>query len=199
MVTMVSKTSPPKDSKLVFLPDELVERVKEISIRKGTSITLYATEAIEQALRMEQLNATIEEAVNMYQQYLISQASGSVQIPRSQLDNLVKRPFRQNKENLTETWKQAGRWYGEYIKARLGDEALSYLRESLQVSWNLDEVSIQFDDLNAEISFTSFVYTEPLTHLLNSYIDGIMDSLEYTNTGIECLRGLSTLKYAKKN
>ena len=194
---MVSKTSP-KDTKLVFLPEDLVERLKEISIRKGTSITLYATEAIEQALRMEKLNAPIQDAVDIYQHHLISRGSGAVQIPRSQFNDLVSETYQIDREALGDNWRQSGRWYGEYLRARMGEKSLSFLRDSLQVSWNLDEVNIQSDGLNVEINFTSFVYTEPLTHLLVYYIDGIMDSLGYQNNEKEYLRGLSSLRYSKK-
>ena len=194
---MVSKT-PPKDTKLVFLPEDLVEKLKEISIRKGTSITLYAAEAIEQALRMEQLNAPIHEAVDIYQQHLISRGSGAVQIPRSQLNELVSETYQMDKETLGVNWRQSGSWYGEYLRARMGEEALNYLRDSLQVSWNLDEVNIQSDGLTVQIHFTSFAYTEALTHLLVYYIDGVMESLGFQNVEKEYLRGLSSLKYSKK-
>jgi len=38
-----------EDSKLLILPTKLVNRLKETSAKRGTSLTGYATEALEEA------------------------------------------------------------------------------------------------------------------------------------------------------
>ena len=189
---MVSKA--PDDTKLIFLPEELVEKMKQLAIRKGTSLSAYATEAIEQALRVEKMQGTVREAIDVFHYYQISKASGAIQIPRLKLNEIIETS---NMEKSQMSWYEAGRWYGEYLKTRLGDDAISFFKEDLLMSWNLDEVNLKYDDLSAEISIVSFKLTEELTELLLSYILGVMESLNFNNTHKESLRGLANMKFIR--
>ena len=189
---MVSKA--PDDTKLIFLPEELVEKMKQLAIRKGTSLSAYATEAIEQALRVEKMQGTVREAIDVFHYYQISKASGAIQIPRLKFNEIIETS---NMEKSQMSWYDAGRWYGEYLKTRLGDDAISFFKEDLLISWNLDEVNLKYDDLYAEISIVSFKLTEELTELLLSYILGVMESLNFNNTYKESLRGLANMKFIR--
>ena len=189
---MVSKA--PDDTKLIFLPEELVEKMKQLAIRKGTSLSAYATEAIEQALRVEKMQGTVREAIDVFHYYQISKASGAIQIPRLKFNEIIETS---NMEKSPMSWYEAGRWYGEYLKTRLGDDAISFFKEDLLMSWNLDEVNLKYDDLSAEISIVSFKLTEELTELLLSYILGVMESLNFNNTYKESLRGLANMKFIR--
>jgi len=189
---MVSKA--PDDTKLIFLPEELVEKMKQLAIRKGTSLSAYATEAIEQALRVEKMQGTVREAIDVFHYYQISKASGAIQIPRLKFNEIIEAS---NIEKSQLSWYEAGRWYGEYLKTRLGDDAISFFKEDLLMSWNLDEVNLKYDDLYAEISIVSFKLTEELTELLLSYILGVMESLNFNNTHKESLRGLANMKFIR--
>jgi len=189
---MVSKA--PDDTKLIFLPEELVEKMKQLAIRKGTSLSAYATEAIEQALRVEKMQGTVREAIDVFHYYQISKASGAIQIPRLKFNEIIETS---NIEKSQLSWYEAGRWYGEYLKTRLGDDAISFFKEDLLMSWNLDEVNLKYDDLYAEISIVSFKLTEELTELLLSYILGVMESLNFNNTHKESLRGLANMKFIR--
>ena len=189
---MVSKA--PEDTKLIFLPEELVEKMKELSIRKGTSLSAYATEAIEQALRVEKMQGTVREAIDIFHYYQISKASGAIQIPRLKFNEIIETS---NLEKSLHSWYEAGKWYGEFLKARLGDEAIPFFKEDLLISWNLDEVNLVYDDLYAELSIISFKLTEELTKLLLNYVIGVMESLEYNNTHNDCLRGLVEIQFRR--
>jgi len=85
---MVSKA--PDDTKLIFLPEELVEKMKQLAIRKGTSLSAYATEAIEQALRVEKMQGTVREAIDVFHYYQISKASGDIKSLRGNTDTPTK-------------------------------------------------------------------------------------------------------------
>ena len=189
---MVSKA--PEDSKLIFLPEELVDKMKQLAIRKGTSLSAYATEAIEQALRVEKMQGTVREAIDIFHYYQVSKASGAIQIPRLKFNEIIETG---NLEKSAKSWYEAGKWYGEYLKTRLGDEAISFFKEDLLISWNLDEVNLVHDDMYAELSIVSFKLTEELTELLLNYVTGVMESFGFNKTHNESLRGLVNIKFRR--
>ena len=192
---MVTRSS--KDAKLVVLPSRLVEQLREISVRRGVSVSSFAAEALEQAVRAEEMESSLEETVNVFGIYEIVRGSGAVQIPRSRFNSLISELHRSNKEELLTAWEKAGRWYGEYLHARLGDGILRFLEKALLISWNLDEVTIHNEGMIVNIRFTSFIIALELTELLVSYITGIMNALGYDTVEKSYLRGLATLSFRK--
>lgn len=191
-------TASPKSAKLVVLPEELVDKLRAITIRKGVSLTHFAAEALEQAIRMEAIGGKLEDAVDIFNLYNVSQAAGAVQVPRSNFNAMVTELYRADREGLLDVWREAGRWYGEYMRAMLGEEALAFFRDSLLVSWNLDEVNITRDGLLVKIELVSFVMSQELTELLSSYILGVMSSLGYGLMEEDGLRGLTTLRFREE-
>ena len=191
-------TASPKSAKLVVLPEELVDKLRAITIRKGVSLTNFAAEALEQAIRMEAIGGKLEDAVDIFNLYNVSHAAGAVQVPRSNFNAMVTELYRADREGLLDVWREAGRWYGEYMRAMLGEEALASFRDSLLVSWNLDEVNITRDGLLVKIELVSFVMSLELTELLSSYILGVMSSLGYELMEEDGLRGLTTLRFREE-
>lgn len=192
---MVTRSS--KDAKLIVLPSKLVEQLRNIAVRRGVSVSSFAADALEQAVRAEEMEASLEETVNVFGIYEIVRGSGAVQIPRSRFNSLISELHSSNKNELLASWEKAGQWYGEYLHARLGDGIFNFLDKALLVSWNLDEVTIDNEGMIVNIRFTSFIITLELTELLVSYITGIMNALGYETVDKSYLRGLATLAFRK--
>jgi len=190
-------TGTKKDHKLIFLPEKLVERLNNIAIRKGVSLTSFAAEALQQSLRADELGVTLDETVDTYRLQRVQRGSGAVQIPRSRLTSVVRKLIRDDKGELLAAWYEAGRWYGEYLYTLLGEEAVDFLEKDLLVSWNLDEVEVKNDEITVDLRIASFAIPLELTELLISYVKGVMTSLGYEIYKEECLRGLATLNFRK--
>ena len=181
-----------------MLPSDLVERLKEISNKKGTSLSGYATEALEEALKAEALGSTLDEAVTAYRMKQIHRGAGSISIPRSSLRQLIKN-INQSEEEIGAIWDEAGRWYGKYLLANLRpDEITKFLRKDLLTSWNLDEVDIT-EGKETIIRFTSFMMSEEFTLFLLNYIHGLMESLGYREMEKDSLRGMATIRLYRIN
>ena len=80
----------PEDTKLLMLPSELVDRLRDASSRNGTSLSGYAIEVLEEALRAEKLGARLGEAVEAYRMDEIHRGAGAMVVPRSSLGHLVE-------------------------------------------------------------------------------------------------------------
>ena len=176
-----------------------MDGLREITVKKGVSLTSFAEEALRQAIRMEAMGARLEDAVEIYGIHEVSRASGAMEVPRSNFNAMITQLYRAQREELMDVWRDAGRWNGEYLRARLGEDALAFFRSALLVSWNLDEVNVAKDGLVVKIEFVSFSYSVELTELLVNYILGFMDSLGYSLMERDSLRGLATLFFREEN
>jgi hypothetical protein len=187
----------PEDTKLLILPSELVDRLKEVSMKRGTSLSGYAMEVLEEGLRAEKLGAGLDAAVEAYRMREIHMGAGGVIVSRGSLRQIIESLGECHSENLEKLWDEAGRWYGKYILGKLGvDEVFPFLRQDLLTSWNLDECEIKDGD-DAVIRFTGFMMSEDFTRLLLSYIHGLMESLGFHEVERDSMRGMATIKYLR--
>jgi len=188
----------PKGTKLIVLPSRLVERLRKPAGRQGVSISNYAAEALEQALRATGLGISIQEAVDLYKIMQIQREAGAVQISRESLDRLIEKLHADGGEDLRAIWLEAGRWYGEYLRAKLkGDGVLGFFEKALLVSWNLDEADVDEEDGGVRLRCTSFMMSPEKTELLINYITGVMLSLGYEEVSNEHLRGMVLTRFRK--
>ena len=187
----------PEDTKLLVLPSDLVDRLKEASTKNGTSLSGYAMGVLEEGLRAETLGAPLDAAIEAFRMREIHMGAGAVIVSRSSLGQIIESLGEGHAEDLDRLWDEAGRWYGKYIVGKLGrEEVFSYLRQDLLTSWNLDECEIKDSD-DATIRFTGFMMSEDLTHLLLSYIHGLMESLGFHEVERDSVRGMATIKYMR--
>jgi hypothetical protein len=186
----------PENTKLLILPGELVERLKDISSKKGLSLSSYAIETFEEAIRADSFIADLKATVDTYHLKEVQHGAGSMIVPRSILSQLIKSPEIEGKQ-IRELWSEAGRWYGQYLKRRLEDsELLQFIRDDLVVSWNLDECEITDGD-EAKLRFVGFDMSEEFTELLLIYLKDLMGSIGYKEIERDNMRGMAMIKYLK--
>jgi hypothetical protein len=188
-----------KDTKLLVIPAQLVDRLKEIAVKRRVSLSSYVVSILEEALRAEEMGATLAEALDLYRMMEVQKGAGVLQAPRSGLEPLLSEAYRERGEELRRLWFKAGRWYGEYLKTRLGDEdPMFFMKEALRRHWNLDEVSFRGDDLELSVTLVSFTLSKEGTELLASYVSGAIYSLGYLKEESSILEGLARLRFRRK-
>ena len=196
MISMV--TDARKNTKLVVLPTELVQKLRALAIRRGVSVSSFASEALGQALKAASLGVSIQEAVDLFHLMQVQKGAGSVQVSRESLDRLLGMLYADSGDELRANWYEAGRWYGWYLRVKLKEaDFLSFLEKVLLVSWNLDEAEVREDSDGVKVRYTSFMMTAERTELLISYIAGVLHSLGYEEEGGQHLKGMALLKYRK--
>ena len=192
------RSQPPEDTKLLILPTHLVDRLKAIATRQGISLSSFAADSLEQALRADDMDASLSDAVDAYRLSEIQRGAGMVDVPRSSLNHLVERLYAKKGEELRRIWGEAGRWYGEYLRAKLQPgEALGFLEKELLVAWNLDEAEIRESETEVAVRWVSFTMTGEFTELLLSYLSAVMEVLGYREVERDSLRGMAILKYTR--
>jgi hypothetical protein len=187
------------DRKFIMVPKLMADRLKLTANRLGTSVTDYAYEALNQALRINDMGSNLKEAVDLFYLVSVQRGAGNLSITRNNFKEIIEQLNEDKKIELTNIWRESGKWYGAYLKAKLQDDDLfSFLEKDLQVAWNLDEVEISQQDLMVSVRCTSFGMSKELTDLLVSFLVGLMDEINFTETDRDILRGLIVLKFLGK-
>lgn len=187
-----------KDTKFLVVPAELADRLKEVAVRHRVSLSAYVASILREALRAEEMGVTLGEALSLYRMMEIQRGAGVLQAPRTALQPLLSKAYREAGEELRNLWFEAGRWYGQYLKTRLGDEnPIGFLEEVLRHHWNLDEVSFRGDDLELLVTFISFTLSMEGTELLSCYISGILHSLGFREEDRSILEGLARIRFKR--
>lgn len=187
-----------KDTKFLVVPAELADRLKEVAVRHRVSLSAYVVSILREALRAEEMGVTLGEALSLYRMMEIQRGAGVLQAPRTALQPLLSKAYREAGEELRNLWFEAGRWYGQYLKTRLRDEnPIGFLEEVLRHHWNLDEVSLRGDDLELLVTLVSFTLSREGTELLSCYISGILHSLGFREEDRSILEGLARIRFKR--
>jgi len=188
----------PDDTKLLSLPTSLVNRLREVSMKRGTNISMFAAEALEETLRAESLGATAKDAVDAFEMREIQRGGGVMLVTRDVLSQLVDNDEESLRDDLAKLWTEAGNWYGHYLSSKLAaEEVVPFLEKDLRVSWNLDEVEFTEGDGTALLKFTCFMMSQRFTDLLLSYVSGIMGALGYRELEGDHMRGMASVRFGK--
>lgn len=186
------------DTKLIKVPKALAAQVRLVAGRLGTGLSDYATNALLQALRIEDMGSNLEEAVDTFQMVEVHRGAGLVNLPRNSLTRIVSMLPDDAVAVLQEGSLEAGRWYASYLSSKLPpDSILSFLQSDLRISWNLDEVEIVEEDVLVHFRATSFNMSGDITELFVLYTRGVFEEWGYSVNDEDVLPGLVSFKFIK--
>jgi len=187
------------DTKLIKVPKALAAQVKLVTGRIGTNVSEYTTDALSQALRIEDMDSNLEEAVDTFQMVQVHKGAGLVNLPRNSLTRIVSLLPDEAVAMFQEGSLEAGRWYAAYLSSKLSPESiLTFLQSDLRISWNLDEVEIVKEDVLIHFRATSFNMPMSVTELFVLYTRGVFEELGYSINEEDVLPGLISFKFIKR-
>lgn len=186
------------DTKFIVVSKRLANRVKVVAGRLGFNVTAFTTDALTQALRIDEMGTNLKDAVDLYRLMDVHRGAGRLSIMYSNFKGLVGSLTKKQKKELSSLWLESGKWYGAYLSARLnGDALFDFLERDLLITWGLDAVEIEEQDVEVSIRCTSFGMGDDVTGLLHLYIVGLMTELGYSKQDEDVLRGLLQLQFLK--
>ncbi len=186
------------DTKLIPVPKPLADQLRLLAGRMGVSVSSITTEALEQVLRADDLNASVKDAVDMLHMSQVHRGAGLINFQRAGIKDLFKRLYAEDSENLLKLWYRSGRWYAAFLSNRLNGDFFKFFEQDLLVSWTLDESEIKVEDVQVDVRLTSFGMSREFTDLLVVYTKGFFEELEYAVSEEDVLPGLVSLKFIKK-
>jgi hypothetical protein len=185
-----------KSTKLIVVPTDLADTLKIIAGRIGVGLPEYIEEALTQAVLADKEGASLKETVDLLKMINIHKDAGSQIISRSDLNTIINQMPKRKIKLLEKIWLNSGSWYGNYLKTRLDLESIiQFLETDLLLTWSLDDVIIERNDVELILKCVSFNQTEASTNLLQQYLSGLMKALGFRETDKIVLRGLINIRY----
>jgi hypothetical protein len=186
-----------KDKKLVYVNYDLLEEVTKVSRNRGETITKFVEESLTQAVRVSTAGYDIKQLGEFFEVMYAQRILGGAFVPLDVLSFLTNQVCKNDKEQLSKTWFESGRWHGKYLKERFNDPIMS-LKSFLAASrWDLSEVEVKSDAHKVKIRCVSTILNQDGTFLLAKFIEGILNGIGYRTEKSDCLKGMIVLEFVK--
>ncbi len=180
--------------KLVFIPENLVNKLMEASSREGKTFNVFVEEALNQVLNAFEKGYTPQELTSFIE-VIQTQRMSMTLIPLQILNYLMKNA---EKNQLETQWYEAGEWYGKYLSEKFEEPVQMFKRLLEATRWELDEINVEEENDSASFRCVSAIQTIEETMFLLKFIQGTMHSLEYRTDKKDYLKGLILLHFHKK-
>ena len=190
-----------KEKKLLAVQGDLAQKIIEIANRKGMTVYNFTNEVLEQVVKAESMNRSIEDIVERFSLLEIDRDSGAVFATADALLYMVERLYEQEKETLLNKWYESGQWYGKYLRIKFGDgEPLDMLKKLLDAcSSKSSEVRILRDGDKISLNRLSPNDSPEYTELFSRFLEGIIHSFGYETKKNDVSKGLIVLEFERKD
>jgi hypothetical protein len=189
----MSKT---KDKRLVYVPIEIVEEVKEISRRRGESLSLFVGEVLKLAVTANSLGYSPGQAAEFLEIMRAQRNLGGAFVPKDVLKHLNNQANGE-KEDIHDKWYESGKWHGKYIKEKFKDPIETFKKFLKATRWDLNEVEVSRNKDTVKFRCISTLLTGEETEWLAKFIEGGMHSLGYCTEKCDALKGMILLDFKK--
>jgi len=195
----LSKTSS-KEKKLIRVPSDIVAKLNEAANRAGRSFYDYTSEVLEQALRASELGRPLKEIMDFFELMSVQRNAGLTITFSELLNYLISMLYPKEEKALHERWYEAGVWYGTYLQVKFRNKrTLDIFTKLLSESWwEINEVNLSKEEEGFVLRCVSFTLSLERTKLLMSFLEGVIDSMEYEIVKKDCIRGMIILNFTER-
>jgi len=189
-----------KGKKLILVREDLLEDILKITAKEGKTVFAFTNEVLEQALKAYEMQTSPPELLEFYKLMKLEKDRGAVIIPIDLLNNLTKKCYETDKEDLLQWWYDCGLWYGKYLSIKSQTESWFQTFEKLmkKCAWNVSDFSITTQGENVSVKCVSPYFTMESTEAFTKFLEGIMHSANYETIKNECLKGMILLNFKKQ-
>jgi len=195
----LSKTSS-KEKKLIRVPSDIVAKLNEAANRAGRSFYDYTSEVLEQALRASELGRPLKEIMDFFELMSVQRNAGLTITFSELLNYLISMLYPKEEKALHERWYEAGVWYGTYLQVKFRNKrTLDIFTKLLSESWwEINEVNLSKEEEGFVLRCVSFTLSLEPTKLLMSFLEGVINSMEYEIVKKDCIRGMIILNFTER-
>jgi len=190
-----------KEKKLLAVQGDLAQRIIEIANRKGMTVYSLTNEILQQAIKAEGMDRSLEDIVERFRLLEIDRDSGALFVTTDTLLYMVERLYQQEKETLLKRWYGSGRWYGKYLQVKFHDEEPLDMIEKLldACSCKSSEIRILREENRLSLNWLSPNDSLEYTELFSKFLEGVIHSFGYETRNNDVSKGLIVLEFERKN
>lgn len=184
-----------RGKKLVYVPQDVIDEIAEVSRRRGETISKFVEDALRQAVRVEKAGYEVKNFADFFEVMQASRVLGGVFVPLEVLNYLVKKSSEGNRKSLHAKWQESGQWHGKYLKEKFEDPvyALKLFLEACR--WDLSEVEVKNLGDCFKLVCVSSVHTLEETELLAAFAEGAIRGMGFELKSEEVVKGMLVLEF----
>lgn len=184
-----------KGKRLVYVPEDLIEDVLEVSRGRGETVAKFVEEAVRLAVKASNVGLTPEKAAEALEVLQAQKVLGGAFVPQEALDYMLANAYKTGRDELLKKWFEGGMLHGRYLRERFND-AVEALRCFLEATrWDLNEVDTVRDADGVRLRCVSTALSLEATELLCRFLEGVVKGLGCELQAVECLKGMVVLSF----
>jgi len=188
-----------KAKKLVPIPEELLEKLKDAANKEGKNFSRYIAEALWEAVKIYEMGHSLKEVVHFYEILQAQRASGATFTPHGVLNYLTSKVYSAERERLQAVWYESGRWYGKYLAEKFEDPVQALVELLRETRWDINEVSLKRTGEMVRITCISTTLTEGGTVSLMKFVEGAINSMGYKTEKNDHVKGMVSIQFRREN
>ncbi|MEJ5328178.1 MAG: hypothetical protein WHU54_08040 [Candidatus Bathyarchaeia archaeon] len=184
-----------KGKRLVYVPEDLIDAVLDVSRGRGETIGKFVEEAVQLAVKASRVGLSPEKAAKELEVLQVQKVLGGAFVPQEALDYMMENAYNTERDVLLKKWFESGVLHGRYLKERFNNpvEALRCFLEATR--WDLNEVDTIRDGCTVRLRCVSTALSMASTELLCKFLEGILKGLGCVLQSVECLKGMVVLSF----
>lgn len=185
-----------REKKLVYVPDDVVDEVAEVSRRRGETISKFVEDALRQAVKVDRAGFDVKRFADFFQVLQASKVLGGVFVPFEVLSHLIEKAYSSgDKKILSAKWFESGVWHGKYLKEKFEDSVSAFRLFLEACRWDLDEVEVKKTENGVKVVCVSSVLTLEATEFLAEFVAGAMSGIGFKQEKKDVVKGMLILDF----
>jgi hypothetical protein len=183
-------TQKPRGKKLVYVSEDIVDSISEITRKRGESITKFVEDILRQGVKVEALGYAPEDIGEMMEVIQVQRILGGTFVPLDVLNFVSSSEYSSPKERLEEKWHDSGKLYGRYIKERFDDPVKAFRAFLMVMRWDLNEIGLTQEGDSISLRCVSTSLSKEGTSLLFEFLKGALGGMGLRIIKSDCMKGM---------
>lgn len=183
-------TQKAREKKLVYVSEEIVDAISEITKRRGESITKFVEDVLRQGVRVEGLGCAPESIGDIMEAVQVQRVLGGTFVPLDVLNFMSSPENTAMKDGLEAKWHENGKLYGRYIKERFSDPLDKFKKFLGAMRWDLNEIGYTQNEDAVSVRCVSTSLSNDGTRLLSEFLRGAMEAMGFRVLKVDCMKGM---------
>jgi hypothetical protein len=183
-------TQKPRGKKLVYVSEDIVDSISEITKKRGESITKFVEDTLSEGVKVEKLGYAPEEASEIMEVIQVQRVLGGTFVPLDVLHFISSSESPAQKQGLDAKWHDSGKLYGRYIRERFSDPIKTFRVFLKVMRWDLNEIGLTRGGDSVSLRCVSTSLNSEGTLFLFEFLKGAMAGMGLRIVKSDCMKGM---------
>jgi len=178
--------------------EDLLEKMNKIAKENDVSLYRFVNEVFDLSLKVNELGVNMRTLI--YSRRLLNDAreNGFTLGLENLWYDMAELAYEKNRKKALESWNESGVWLAKkYTTSEIEDPFEVFKNDLKDFTWNVPEFEVTKEKDKITVRIISPRFTEAYTQLFTVFLEGALQTFEYTIDNKEIARGIIRLDAIK--